>query len=102
MLDTQPTSTVSIAISDNSDPVSDVTVTSRLSFSTSDWNRPKPVTVRLASGAAAGATVTHTATSSDDCYAASDDCEADDRVTISDVTVLPCAPAPPTRSDIES
>ena len=86
-LDTQPTSTVSIAISDNSDPESDVTVTSRLSFSTSDWNRLKPVTVRLASGAAAGATVTHTATSSDDGYAG---------ITIGDVIVNRVAD-PPTR-----
>ena len=52
VLDTQPTSTVSITLSDDSD---DVTVSpSRLSFTTGNWNRKQTVRVRLASGADVG------------------------------------------------
>ena len=100
VLDTQPTSTVSITLSEDSDDVS--LSPTRLSFSTGNWNRKQTVTVRLTSDATDGTTVTHTAASSDDCYAASDDCEAEaDRVTIGDVTVS-FALCSTHRSDIES
>ena len=86
VLDTQPKSTVTITMSEGSD---DVTVTSRLSFSTSDWNRPKSVTVRLTSNATTGATVSHTAASSDAGYNEIDLTGDDVGVTV--------ATAPPTR-----
>ncbi len=72
VLDTRPTKTVTITVSETSD---DVTVRpTRLSFTTSNWNTPKPVTVQLTSGATAGdsATISHTVASDDAGYGAID------------------------------
>ena len=52
VLNTQPARTVYITVADDSD---DVTPSrSSLSFSTSNWNRPQSVTVRVAAGATTG------------------------------------------------
>ena len=82
VLDTQPTKTVTITMSEDSD---DVTVSpARLSFTASDWSRPKTVRVTVRSGGASGTTVTHTAASSDTGY---------ESVTVDDVGVtIPTAP----------
>ena len=57
VLDSQPTNTVRITVSEDSDDLS--VRPSRLSFSTSNWNRPQTVTVRVDSDAQTG-TVTLT------------------------------------------
>ena len=61
MLDSQPTRTVSISVAQDPDNENaDVRVSpSRLSFSTSNWNRPHTVTVRTDSDAMGSATVQH-------------------------------------------
>ena len=52
VLDTQPTRTVSITVAEDSDDLS--VSPSRLSFSTSSWNRPQTVTVRVDTNAPTG------------------------------------------------
>ena len=52
VLDTQPTRTVTITVAENSDDLS--VSRSRLTFSTSNWNSPQAVTVRVDSDAPTG------------------------------------------------
>ena len=52
VLDTQPTRTVTITVAEGSDDLS--VSPSRLNFSTSNWNRPQTVTVRVDSDAQTG------------------------------------------------
>ena len=52
VLDTQPTRTVTITVAEDSNELS--VSPSRLNFSTSNWNRPQAVTVRVASDAETG------------------------------------------------
>ena len=90
MLDTQPTRTVSISVAE--DPNSEnsgVRVSpSRLSFSTSSWNRPQTVTVRADSDATGPATVQHaietTSSSRDERYDGATINNPNVTVTISD------------------
>ena len=70
VLDSQPTATVTVTINDPSN--TDVTAEpASLTFSSTDWNTPKTVTVNAAQDADAEdetATVTHTVTSTDSIY----------------------------------
>ena len=70
VLDSQPTADVTVAINDPSN--TDVTAEpASLTFSSTDWNTPKTVTVNAAQDADAEdetATVTHTVTSTDSIY----------------------------------
>ena len=70
VLDSQPTASVAVAINDPSN--TDVTAEpASLTFSSTDWNTPKTVTVNAAQDADAEdetATVTHTVTSTDSIY----------------------------------
>ena len=59
MLNTQPTRTVSISVAEDTDNVGVRVSPSRLSFSTSSWNRPQTVTVRADSDATGSVTVQH-------------------------------------------
>ena len=72
VLDSQPTADVAVAINDPSN--TDVTAEpASLTFSSTDWNTPKTVTVSAAQDADAEgetATVTHTVTSTDSSYSA--------------------------------
>ena len=72
MLDSQPTADVAVTINDPSN--TDVTAEpASLTFSSTDWNTPKTVTVSAAQDADAEdetATVTHTVTSTDSSYSA--------------------------------
>ena len=58
VLDTQPTRTVTITVVEESEDLS--VSPSRLNFSTSNWNRPQAVTVRVDSDAQIGSVVTLT------------------------------------------
>ena len=95
VLDTQPTRTVSITVAEDSDDLS--VSPSRLSFSTSSWNRPQTVTVRVDSDAPTGnVTLTNavnTSSSSRDKSYDTDDPDA----AVADVTVEISAPQPGVR-----
>ena len=89
MLDTRPTRTVSISVAEDTDNEGVRVSPSRLSFSTSSWNRPQTVTVRADSDATGSVTVEHavemTSSSRDEEY---------DEVTVAgvNVTVSPAQP----------
>ena len=82
MLDARPTRSVAITVAEDTD-LEGVTVSpTRLSFSTTDWNRPKTVTVRTNSEASGSVNMTHTV---DDSSSSRD--KAYDGVTIAPVSV---------------
>ncbi len=82
MLDTRPTRTVAITVAEDTD-LEGVTVSpTRLSFSTSNWDDPRTVTVRTQSDASGSVDVTHTV---DDSSSSRD--QAYDGVTIQSVNV---------------
>ena len=95
MLNTQPTRSVYVTVTDDSD---DVAVNSssnytgneaRLTFSTSTWNRPQNVTVRVRSGATGSASLTHAVEKTSDRRD-----KAYDDVTIAEVDVSIAADRP--------
>ena len=71
MLDSQPTANVTVTINDPTDNTDATADPASLTFSSTDWNSPKTVTVNAAQDADAEndtATVTHTVTSTDSSY----------------------------------
>ena len=82
MLDTQPTRTVRISVAEDTDNEGVRVSPTRLSFSTSSWNRPQTVTVRTDSDATGSVNVVHaveiTSTSRDEAY---------DGLAVADVSV---------------
>ena len=71
VLDSQPTADVTITINDPSDNTDVTAEPASLTFTSTDWNSPKTVTVNAAQDADADdetATVTHTVTSTDSSY----------------------------------
>ena len=101
VLDSQPTADVTVTINDPSN--TDVTAEpASLTFSSTDWNTPKTVTVNAAQDADAEdetATVTHTVTSTDSIYSGASPNSVAVSVTDDDsagVTIAPTTPRFPT------